>query len=137
MGYYDPEHERERVMDAIAYAIMAGAVVALCILSGCGITSATWKTIGIDAAKCAEPAIVDAAGDALVALIQDMSAENVNFKLVGEELAQKYGVEAALCAIGKAWKDIQGAPLGAYGQPSRVQVTLQWLINNQSEWAKK
>lgn len=107
--------------------------------SGCQLqapTAAQWKTAGIDAGKCVVPAVVDAAGDALIALLNQAAGQSVDFKTVGIDIAKQYGGAAAICAAGKLWLDLGGPNLlKMKGQPTKALVMADWLVHHTSEWA--
>lgn len=97
-----------------------------------------WKTAGIDALRCLSGSVVNAAGDALVDLLDRLdgaSASSFDAKALGKDLALKYGKDAAVCAIGKAAASLLPAA-GLRVSPSPKARMLQALLDSQNEWSK-
>lgn len=138
IGPYSPPGMRSRVRKARPTPLAALLPPLFLAFSGCTAAQiAAWRTSGIDALKCLQPSVVDAAGDALVTLLGRLdpgASSSFDYSALGKALAQKYGTEAALCAVGKAWANL--APTIGMS-PDRRAVALGWLIQHQSEWAAK
>lgn len=98
--------------------------------------TAAWRTFGVDAAKCVGAGVVNAAGDALIDLLDHVSNDtDFNAATVGSTLATKYGSAAAVCALGKAAADLLPA-VGAKVAPTPRAKRVQALLDSQKEWAK-
>lgn len=117
-------------------ALFVGFILPLTVVvSGCGTTRAQWKTAGIDAARCAAPAVIDAAGDAMVEYLNTVAAStSLDYAQLGRAIATKYGTDVALCALGKIWNDFGGGSTVVHGKPTPAFAATAYLINHQEEW---
>lgn len=132
----EPPSESGSVSLGVVMAVALAGIFAALVMAGCSESWALkWKTAGIDAAKCAAPDVVNAAGDALIDIISNGASSDIDYKQLGIELATKYGVDAALCALGKAWKDLTADGMSR-SATTRTYTAVEWLINHQGEWAK-
>jgi hypothetical protein len=121
--------------DAYTFAL-AILSLALCLtLGGCGITASEWRAAGIDALKCAQPSVMNAAASAIGELFEMAMGQNVDMKQVGVELAMKYGATAAECAVAKVWTDLGGGS-GVRRHASQPFLVADYLMSHRDEWAK-
>jgi hypothetical protein len=100
--------------------------------------TAAWKTAGVDALRCAGTSVFNAAGDALVELMDSLNNSTVgslDAASLGKALATKYGVDAAVCALGKAAADLLPAA-GLHAAPTPRAKLIQAMLDSQKEWAK-
>jgi hypothetical protein len=138
------------------------ALFALVLFSipGCGhLTAANVKATGIDAAKCAAPDIGGAIGAGVIDLL-DAVEQNAtpDYQQIGLDLAERYGVDAAICVVQVAWQHLGPQPTPTSSPPSSAKVrttamaqrlvdppsqrqarrvaALDWLVHHQSQWAR-
>jgi hypothetical protein len=101
-------------------------VLALASLSvlGCGPAwQQRWENVGVDAAKCVANDAVGAAVSLLATLLGAAGNAQPDWGTVGETLGEKYGAQAAGCAIEKAVTDLSGGGL----KVSRHDAALRYL----------
>lgn len=134
--------------------------VSLLSASGCGSAStARWKATGIGPAKCVAPELGSAIGTAVIDLLDAVEQnEKPDYQQIGLELAQRYGVDAAICAAEVAWQHLgPGAVVGGAApanttmaerasalrsldppspRQARRVAALDWLVHHESSWAR-
>lgn len=110
----------------------------LFFLPGC--SASQWKAIGVDVGKCVAPAVLNGAADAIVDILNQSQAGDVSadaYKQIGIKVASTYGVNAAVCAVGKLVQDLGlNSATASHGQQSKPAMAVAWLAAHKAEWAK-